>query len=383
LISHPQRVVIAMSGGVDSSVAAALLVEQGYEVIGIMMRLWAEGPVPTDHEGPLPSSAEGTNRCCAPEAVDDARRVARHLGIPFYLANYEAEFKACVVDYFVAEYSRGRTPNPCLACNRQIRFGRLLRHSQALDARYLATGHYARIKLVSGQYRLCMGADRQKDQSYVLYMLSQDELRQVLFPVGGLTKAQVREMARQRGLPVADKDESMELCFVLDDDYRRFLRERVPQAVRPGPILDTEERQIGEHQGLPFYTVGQRRGLGIAAGEALYVIRLDLARNALIVGPARQLGRRTLIAEEVSYISGSEPTQALRVEAKIRYKATFAAATWTPLAGHRARVEFDAPLRDITPGQAVVAYQGNTVLGGGLIGEEHRTESELPESRAR
>jgi tRNA-uridine 2-sulfurtransferase len=345
--------VVAMSGGVDSSVAAALLVERGYEVIGIMMRLWAEGE----------------NRCCAPDAVDDARRVAARLEIPFYLVNYEAEFRDCVVDYFIQEYSRGRTPNPCLACNRHIRFDRLLRRALSLDADYLATGHYARIEHGADGYRLCSGRDADKDQSYVLYMLGQEELRQVLFPLGAFTKAQVREMARQRGLPVAEKDESMELCFVADDDYRRFLQAYAPESVRPGPILDTHDREMGQHQGLPFYTVGQRRGLGIAAPEALYVIDLDMARNALIVGPARELGRDVLVAGEVHYIRDEAPAGPERVQAKIRYKANLAEATWTPLPEGRARVQFDAPLRDITPGQAVVAYQGDAVLGGGIIEE--------------
>ena len=353
MVSTLGRVVVAMSGGVDSSVAAALLVEQDHDVVGVMMRLWAEEE----------------NRCCAPQAVDDARHVAAQLGIPFYLVNYEAEFESCVVDYFVAEYSQGRTPNPCLACNRHIRFGRLLNHAMALDAKYLATGHYARIVSSNGSYRLRMAVDPQKDQSYVLYMLGQDELRRVLFPVGGYSKTQVREMARQRGLPVADRDESMEICFVTDDDYRRFLRERVPQAIQPGPILDTRGQEIGRHQGLPFYTVGQRRGLGIAAPEALYVVRLDRARNALIVGPARSLGRRTLTAQQISYVSGQPPAGLVRVQAKIRYKAKLANATWSPLDQQQASVEFDAPLRDITPGQAVVAYQGDAVLGGGTISE--------------
>jgi tRNA-specific 2-thiouridylase len=342
-----------MSGGVDSSVAAALLVEQGYDVVGVMTRLWAEGE----------------NRCCAPEAVEDARRVAAQLDIPFYLVNYETEFQTCVVDYFIAEYSQGRTPNPCLACNRHIRFGRLLRHARALDAQYLATGHYARIGRDGNGHQLRMGADRQKDQSYVLYMLGQTELCQVLFPVGGYTKPQVREMARQRGLPVASKDESMEICFVTDDDYRRFLREHAPGAVRPGPILNTLGQRIGEHKGLPFYTVGQRRGLGIAAPEALYVIRLDTARNALVVGPDRELGRQNLVAREVSYVSGKPPDKPVRVQAKIRYKAILADAVWTPLENGHAKVVFDNPLRDITPGQAVVAYQGDRVLGGGVISE--------------
>jgi tRNA-specific 2-thiouridylase len=342
-----------MSGGVDSSVAAALLVEQGYEVIGVMMRLWAEEE----------------NRCCAPQAVDDARRVAARLDIPFYLVNYEAQFKAQVVDYFIAEYSQGRTPNPCLACNRHIRFGHLLQQARALDADYLATGHYARIELASSAYRLRRGTDPQKDQSYVLYMLGQDQLRRVQFPVGGYTKAQVREMARERNLPVADKDESMEICFVTGDDYRRFLRQHAIEAIQPGPIFDLAGNEIGQHQGLPFYTVGQRRGLGIAAPEALYVIRLDVAGNALVVGTAGELGQRRLCASDVSYVSGHTPAGAAPVQVRIRYKARLTDAVWTPLAGHRARVDLDIPLRDITPGQAVVAYQGDYVLGGGIIGE--------------
>jgi tRNA-specific 2-thiouridylase len=355
------RVVVAMSGGVDSSVAAALLVDAGYEVIGVMMRLWAEGE----------------NRCCAPEAVEDARRVAAGLGIPFYLVNYEAEFRTCVVDYFLAEYSQGRTPNPCLACNRSIRFGQLLRHAQALDASHLATGHYARVERDGTLFWLRMGADSQKDQSYVLYMLGQDELRQVLFPVGSYRKSEVREIARKRGLAVAFKDESMELCFVADDDYRRFLQKHAPQAVAPGPILDTSGREIGRHRGLPFYTVGQRRGLGRLArdrsGRAgrpvpFYVIRLDVAHNALIAGPIDELGRHNLLAREVSYVAGSVPSGAVRVQCKIRYKANLADAIWTPLGDGKAQVEFDSPLRDITPGQAVVAYQGDAVLGGGIIG---------------
>lgn len=361
LTARSGSVVVAMSGGVDSSVAAALLVEQGHQVIGVMMRLWAEASDLGD--------VAGENRCCTPQAVDDARSVAGQLGVPFFLVDYEAEFKACVVDYFVAAYSRGRTPNPCLACNRHIRFGRLLRHAQAIDADGLATGHYARVDHRDGRFRLRMGTDPHKDQSYVLYMLGQDELRRVRFPLGGYTKPQVRDMARRRGLPVADRDESMELCFVADDDYRRFLRQHAPRAVQPGPILDSAGREIGRHEGLPFYTVGQRRGLGIAAPEALYVIRLDVAANALIVGPAQELGRRSLIAEEVHYVSGQPPPKPAPVRAKIRYRATLAGATWTPLADHRARVEFDVPLRDITPGQAVVAYEGDVVLGGGIISE--------------
>jgi tRNA-specific 2-thiouridylase len=233
----------------------------------------------------------------------------------------------------------------------------------------LATGHYARIDRTNGTFRLLKALDPQKDQSYVLYMLGQSELQQVQFPVGDLTKTRVREVARTRSLPVADKDESMEICFVTDDDYRQFLRQHAAQAIRPGPILDLAGKEIGQHKGLPFYTVGQRRGLGIAAPEALYVTRLDVEHNALIVGTARDLGQRRLLASDVSYLSGEAPRSPVHVQAKIRYKAHLANAAWTPMPGQRARVDFDTPLRDITPGQAVVAYQDDVVLGGGIISE--------------
>jgi tRNA-specific 2-thiouridylase len=356
-----ERVVVAMSGGVDSSVAAALLVEAGHDVTGVMVHLWAEEE----------------NRCCSSEAVEDARRVANRLGIAFHVVDYEHEFHECVVRYFVAEYARGRTPNPCLACNQTIRFQRLLRHARDLGAGAMATGHYARIDEQGGRYRLRMGVDRRKDQSYVLYMLGQDHLRHLRFPLGEHTKGQVREMARERGLPVADKDESMEICFVTDNDYRRFLVEHAPETARPGPILDSAGQEIGRHRGLAFYTIGQRRGLGNLAArgvggegpEPYYVLRLDVDQNAVIAGPAAELGRQSLEAERVSYVSGEAPPAPVQVQAKIRYRAALAEATWMPIGQARAWVAFRRPLRDITPGQAVVAYQGDVVLGGGIIGE--------------
>ncbi len=351
------RVVVAMSGGVDSSTAAALLVERGYEVIGIMMRLWAE-----EMEGDT-----FANRCCSPEAVDDARRVSQILGIPFYLISYEREFKAQVVDYFIHEYISGRTPNPCLACNRYIKFDLLLRRALALDAFYLATGHYARVERLEGEYRLLKGIDGEKDQSYALYMLSQRELRHLLLPLGDYTKEGVRAMAREWGLPVAGRSESQEICFVLDNDYRRFLRDHAPGGIRPGPIFDTDGRVIGRHKGLPFYTIGQRQGLGIAASEPLYVLALDVERGALVVGPERELGRRELVAAEVNFVSGRVPAAPFDVTAKIRYKAIEARATMTPLGQNEVHVAFAEPQRDITPGQAVVFYQGEVVVGGGII----------------
>ncbi len=366
------RVAVAMSGGVDSAVAALLLVQQGYDVLGLMMRLWAEEDNDTDGKG-----SPRANRCCPPQGVEDARRVAQLLDIPFYLVNYEREFKAAVVDPFVVEYAAGRTPNPCLACNRHIKFGRLLERARALGADFLATGHSARIVQSEGRYRLLKGTDRRKDQSYVLYMLGQRELGQLLFPLGELTKDEVRARAAQAGLPVMEKPESQEICFVGDEGYHPFLSRQAPETVRPGPIVDMAGRVLGQHKGLAFYTVGQRHGLGLATGEPLYVLQLDPARNALVVGPDEALGQRELIAGQVSFVAGQVPAIS-RVTAKVRYKAPEAPGTLLPLADGRVRFVFDQPQRAITPGQAVVFYQGEEVLGGGIIdgtqinAEEHR-----------
>lgn len=353
-----ERVVVAMSGGVDSSVAAALLLEQGYDVIGVMLRLWAE----------VDDGQASLNRCCSLEAVEDARRVAAHLGIPFYLRNVEQPFKERVVDTFIEGYTQGITPNPCLACNQHIRFGALLRHALALGADYLATGHYARVRSTPvGTYQLLKAKDERKDQSYVLHVLNQKQLSHALFPVGEYTKPEVRHLAVQYGLPVAEKGESQELCFVIDNDYRRFLKTWAGEAIRPGPIQDRTGRVLGEHQGLSFYTVGQRKGLGITAPVPLYVLYLDMAENALIVGTADELGRSELTTKEVNWMAGQSPTEPFEASARIRYKARDVSATVTPLPENRAYVRFDEPLRDITPGQGVVFYKGEVCLGGGII----------------
>jgi tRNA-specific 2-thiouridylase len=352
-----QRVVVALSGGVDSAVAAALLVEQGYETIGLMMRLWAEAA----------DGRPSLNRCCSLDAIEDARAVCRHLGIPFYVINYELPFLDRVVGPFVVDYSRGRTPNPCLACNRYLKFGMLLERALALDARFLATGHYARVRQSDDRYQLLRGRDPDKDQSYALYNLGQHELRHVLFPVGELMKGEVREVARRTSLPVADKPESQEICFIPGGDYRRFVRERAPQAFRPGPIVDRAGRVLGQHRGLPGYTIGQRKGLGIAGPEPLYVLEIDVARNALVVGPASELGRSALLAEDVNWVSGEPPTRPMSVTAMIRLHGQETAAVVTPLPGRQARVTFARPQRNITPGQAAVYYAGEVLLGGGRI----------------
>jgi tRNA-specific 2-thiouridylase len=351
------RVVVAMSGGVDSSVAAALLVERGYAVTGVMMRLWHEEGGGADH-----------NRCCTPDQMADARLVAEKLGIPFHAIDMRAAFKASVVDPFVEAYAAGLTPNPCLNCNRHIRFGELLRRAMAMDAHFLATGHYARIaRADDGRYQLLKGVDPAKDQSYVLSILGQAELARVLFPVGDYTKTAVRQTAERFGLPTAHKRESQDLCFLADGDYRRFLAERAPDAITPGPILDRQGQRLGTHTGLPNYTRGQRKGLGISGPEPLYVIATDPATNTLIVGTRTELGSDHLTAHNVNWIAGAPPAEPVRAHVKIRYRAAEAPATVTPAAEASAHVVFDAPLRDITPGQGVVFYQGEVCLGGGVI----------------
>ncbi|MGE5138191.1 MAG: tRNA 2-thiouridine(34) synthase MnmA [Rudaea sp.] len=351
------RVAVAMSGGVDSSTAAALLVERGYDVFGLMMRMWAE-------EGPhaLP------NKCCSPGAVLDARGVCHRLDVPFYLLNVEEEFKSRVVDFFLDGYARGVTPNPCIECNRTIKFGTLLAKAQALGADYLATGHYARVRQnEQGEFELLKGVDPKKDQAYALHRLTQEQLAHTLFPLGDLTKEETREQARRFGLRVSEKEESQDLCFIADGDYRNFLRRNMPDRLRPGPILDASGRQLGTHDGLPFYTIGQRKGLGLAVGEPLYVLELDGERNAVVVGKAGSLGQSDLFSRDFHWISGHAPADPRRVTAKIRYRAAEVPASVVPLAAGGVQVVFDHPVRDMTPGQAIVLYDGQVCLGGGII----------------
>jgi tRNA-specific 2-thiouridylase len=349
------RVVVAMSGGVDSSVAAALLVQQGYDVIGIMLRLWSE------------PGSEADNRCCTPDAMATAKRVANQLNIPFYPLNAEEMFYGTVVRHFIDGYAQGITPNPCLVCNRFVRWGFLLQKAQSLGADYLATGHYARLGQQNGEYQLLRAKDEAKDQSYVLYSLTQEQLAHTLFPLGDYTKQQVREIASQLQLPAAQRPESQDLCFLGSKTYGEFLAQYAPQVVNPGPILSPQGEVLGQHAGLAFYTIGQRKGLGISAPQPLYVLEKDVERNTLIVGEKDELGKDELIAGQVNWIASRPPTEPFRAQVKIRYKAKLAQAAVHPLPKNRVRVTFDAPLRDITPGQAAVFYQNDRCLGGGLI----------------
>jgi len=344
--------MVAMSGGVDSSVAAAILLEQGYRVEGITMRLWRETLEP-----------EGE------EPAERARAVCRLLGIAHHELDLRSAFYEQIVLHFAQEYARGRTPNPCLRCNRLLKFGALLHLAAERGCHGLATGHYARIGQSERGWHLLCATDSSKDQSYFLYSLGQDELSKALFPLGALTKAEVRERARRWGLPVAEQAESQDICFLRDGDYRRFLAEHLQGAVEPGPIYDRQGQRLGQHRGLAFYTVGQREGLGIAASRPYYVLALDSSRNALVVGHAEEMGRRALLAEEMRYVAGRALPDGSSVEAKIRYRARRALAHVWQAPGGRARLVFEHPLRDIAPGQAVVMYDGLEVLGGGIIAE--------------
>jgi len=345
-----------MSGGVDSSVAAALLKEQGYEVMGMMLRLWSE------------PGKEESNRCCSPDSMAQARRVAAKLDIPFYVIDAKDVFHKTVVQYFLDGYARGETPNPCLVCNRQIRWTFLLEHALALGAESMATGHYARIRKDDrGKSELLRAVDRTKDQSYVLHVLNQEKLARALFPVGDYPKTEIRAIAERHGLPTASRKDSQDLCFLAGDDYRNFLQRNAAEMLQPGPILTRDGRAVGRHNGLANYTIGQRKGLGIASPVPLYVLGKNTSANTLLVGIQEELGSRELTAREVNWLSGAAPREPLRADVKIRYTAKEAQAWVTPLEGDQAAVSFDAPQRDITMGQAAVFYQDDVMIGGGII----------------
>jgi tRNA-uridine 2-sulfurtransferase len=355
------RIVVGMSGGVDSSVAAALVVEAGHEAVGVTMRVWGRG------DGAEPVSRFGS--CCGSEAVDDARRVAERLGIPYYLLNMAEEFDRAVIGPFAAAYARGRTPVPCVACNADLKFGSLLARAQAWEASAVATGHYARLgrDARTGRFTLHRARDRRKDQSDFLWPLTQRQLAAARFPVGELTKDEVREHARRLGLATADKPDSQEICFVPDGDYRGFLRRRDATTFRPGAIVDVVGRELGRHAGIAGFTIGQRRGLGLATSRPLYVVDLDAETDRVTVGEAADLEQDRLVACAVNFIDGAPPPAPLRVTARIRHNHEPAPATVRALEGARADVVFDDPQRAITPGQSCVWYDGDRVVGGGVI----------------
>ena len=353
------RVVVAMSGGVDSAVAAGLLVEQGYEVIGITMQIWPEGTQ-------IPATARG---CCSIDAVEDARRVAQSLKVPHYVLNMREEFERAVIADFVHEYGAGRTPNPCVQCNRHIKFDALMERAEALGARWVATGHYARTSLNegTGRWELWRAVDSHKDQSYVLYPLTQYQLARSLFPLGGWNKEETRRRAQEMGLRVAGKPDSQEICFVPDKDYGRFLRETAPDVLRPGKIVDTGGRTRGDHQGVALFTIGQRKGLGVASNEPLYVSRIDPETNMVVVGSDLEVMSRSCVVGEVNWIGCDAPCGPVAVLSRIRYNMREAPAMVEPDEDGRWILTFEKPQRAITPGQSAVFYDGDQVLGGGLI----------------
>ncbi|ADL07893.1 tRNA (5-methylaminomethyl-2-thiouridylate)-methyltransferase [Thermosediminibacter oceani DSM 16646] len=358
---NKNRVVVAMSGGVDSSTCAYLLKKQGYEVIGITMQIWQD---------PSEDYTYREGGCCSIGAVYDARKVAEKLGIPYYVLNFKEEFNQKVIEYFIEEYLRGRTPNPCIACNRYIKFEALLQKAMEVDAYYLATGHYARIEYdsASGRYLLKKAVDKSKDQSYALYNLTQGQLEHLIMPLGYFTKSQIRDIAKEAGLPVAEKPDSQEICFV-NDDYKEFLKEKASGRIKPGPIVDKNGRILGQHKGIAFYTIGQRRGLGISAGKPLYVIDIDRKRNAVVVGEEKDLLTKEFTADHVNWIAFDVLDDKKRVFAKIRYNFDEKPAQIMPLNSGMVKVVFDEPQKSVTPGQSVVFYDGDVVLGGGIISE--------------
>ena len=363
MTGEKNRIVVAMSGGVDSSVAAALLLDQGYDVIGITMKTYA-----FDEVG---GNTGNETSCCGLDAFNDARMVAVKLGIPHYVVDFTSEFEEHVVRNFVGEYFRGTTPNPCVICNREIKWGALARKAASLGASRIATGHYARIvRSGSGRYAIARARDLNKDQSYALWTLSQENLAGTLFPLGDLTKPEVRAIAARFGLKTAEKEESFEICFVADNDYRRFLRERAETAGKPpspGTIL-RDGRPVGSHDGYVNYTIGQRSGIG-AHGERVYVTEINAGDNTIVIGRNDDLLRTELTAGSVNTVGVSSLPSGFRVQAKVRYKDEPTPATVEPLPDGRCRVIFDAPKRAITPGQSVVLYDGELLAAGGIIEE--------------
>jgi tRNA-specific 2-thiouridylase len=350
-------VAVAMSGGVDSSVAAALLVEQGYAVIGMMLRLWSE------------ENSSRSNRCCTPDSIAQARRVAACLSIPFYVLDAKQLFYEAVVKSFLDDYAHNLTPNPCIACNRFVRWGFLFNYARSVGADFFATGHYARlVQNTERTVRLLRGVDPQKDQSYVLHVLTQDQLAHARFPLGEYRKTEVRKLAQKIGLPVADRPDSQDLCFVGDGgDYRLFLKRHAPEILQAGDIVDTHGNSLGRHAGLALFTIGQRKGLRIAAPAPLYVLAKDFSHHMVIVGTREQLGSLECVADQVNWIAGVPLASSFDAQVKIRYTAKDVPARVDVLEDGKFKLRFTNPVPDVTPGQAAVLYNGEVCLGGGII----------------
>ena len=354
-----KKVVVGMSGGVDSSVAAYLLKQQGYDVVGVTMQIWQD----ESHE-----EIENKGGCCGLSAVDDARRVAAMLDIPYYVMNFKSEFKRDVIDYFVREYLAGRTPNPCIACNRYVKWESLLTRSIQIGADYIATGHYARIcELPNGRYAIRNSVTAKKDQTYALYNLTQEQLKRTLMPIGDYTKEEVRKIAEDIGLMVAGKPDSMEICFVPDNDYASFIEKETGVTSVPGDFVDVDGNVIGKHRGVIHYTVGQRKGLGIALGKPAFVVAIRPEQNQVVIGEDRDVYTERLYANNLNFMAVDDIPEPVHVKAKIRYSHEGAYCTVRKIDSDTIECIFDQPVRAVTPGQAVVLYDGEYVLGGGTI----------------
>lgn len=352
-----KKALIAMSGGVDSSVAAFLTKQAGYDCIGVTMKLFQNEDI----------GVSRAKACCSLDDAEDARSVARHLGIPYYVFNFSRDFEAQVIDRFAAAYESGATPNPCIDCNRCLKFDRLFQRARALGCEVIVTGHYARIEIQNGRYLLKKALDKSKDQSYVLYMLTQEQLAHIRFPLGELSKSEVRSIAEAQGFCNAEKPDSQDICFIPDGDYAAFLERRTGRIYSTGDILDLSGQVIGRHRGAVRYTIGQRKGLGLAMNRPVYVCRKDMAENTVTVGPEQSLYNRELWADDVNWIAIDRPSAPMRVHAKIRYRQTERPAAVYSDEWGKIRLLFDKPQRAITAGQAVVLYDRDTVVGGGMI----------------
>lgn len=352
-----EKVVVGMSGGVDSSVAAYLLKKQGYDVIGITMQVWQEDKEYEEKEG----------GCCSLKSVEDARKVAYKLDIPFYVINFKDIFKNKVIDYFVDEYMKGRTPNPCIACNKFIKFDALLKKAMALGAQYVATGHYATIERINDRYVIRKSEDDKKDQTYVLYNFTQYELSHTLMPCGIYHKDKIREIAKEIGLNVYNKKDSVEICFIPDNDHGAFIKKQVPDKVKQGNFVDPKGNILGKHKGIVYYTIGQRKGLGIALGKPMFVTDINPFTNEVVLGSEEDIWKTELIAGDMNFIPFDKLQQPMEVEAKIRYLAKPSSAVIYPLENGTVKVVFKQKQRAVTKGQSVVFYNGDLLVGGGII----------------